>query len=344
MPSEDRIQSALEALAGPRETFRSAVATAVEQVGAYIRARRAPTNGRDAVAAQELGSFSAGRLDAGRFAALFGHSGTADPQALGRVERAYDALLRVLERGDDLFVVRVADAGDLHAAVARALGEAGKAFGAARAVELARQGRAGAEAEVYTGGFAPRSWNRAEREIAPPLVVEVDGGDLQVGGLAEFLAGGQKIVLLVRGAAPAAPLVRLLTPGVFVMQTGDAGDLTRLAGVAGPALCAVMPEGTARFVHVPGTTPVSQRIAVEQLPADQTVPAVGSFTSFQQREELGWLRALATAPTVATAPAAIEGEKEDGRAGEGARASEAEGETVDRLAAWLLSQTDLTGT
>jgi hypothetical protein len=33
-------------------------------------------------------------------------------------------------------------------------------------------------------------------------VVEVDGGDLQAGGLAEFLDGAQKIVLVVRGPAP----------------------------------------------------------------------------------------------------------------------------------------------
>jgi hypothetical protein len=83
--------------------------------------------------------------------------------------------------------------------VAAALAGIGRAFGAARGGARARR-RSGDDdtSDDRLAGFPFRRWNRAERQIAPPLVVEVDGGDLQVGGLpsswtaAEDRAGGQR--------------------------------------------------------------------------------------------------------------------------------------------------------
>ena len=86
----------------------------------------------------------------------------------------------------------------------RALACAGRVFGAAQAVELVRTGRYDAEAHgeptwraspsaAGTGrsGRSPRRW-----------WWRWTARDLRVGGLAEFLDGGQKLVLVVRGDAP----------------------------------------------------------------------------------------------------------------------------------------------
>jgi hypothetical protein len=379
MPSEHRIREALDALAAPREAFRSAVAAAVDEVGAFLEARRAPTDGRAARTAHELGVFAAGRLDPGRFASLFGETGTMEPIALARTERAHETLRGISERGSDLFVTRVAPGADLRTQVSRALAEIGRAFGAARAVEMARQGRyPSEELDDYVGGFAFRRWNRAERQIAPPLVVEVDGADLQVGGLAEFLDGRQRIVLVVRGGAPAAPLARLISPGVFVMQTTDESELARLAGLDCPAVAALLPQGAARFVHTPGEAPVWERLSVGFVPDEEPRASLGSFGVFQQREEISLLRGLAPHPSPArgsndtsrdatlAVPLPPLAEGRPGGGGEPAdhlatlllsesglaaqTPAPATGtaapapDTADRLAAWLLSQTDLSAT
>jgi hypothetical protein len=351
MPSESTIRQALDALSAPRERFRSAVAAAVDEVGAFLEARRAPVNGRAARTAHELGPFASGRLDPNRFASFFGESGTMDPLALARVERAHETLRATVERGDDAFVLRAAPGADLRSEVDQALAGLGRAFGAARAVEMARLGRLPTdEHEGYLDGFAFRRWNRAERQIAPPLVVEVHGADLQAGGLAEFLDGAQKLVLVVRGDAPPAALVRLVTPGVLVIQTSDAADLAILAGAAGPAALALCGEGAARFVHAPGEAPVWERITLHGAPEEAPRAALGAFSAFQQGEELKLLRALATAPPAppeveappAAAPEAASQAPKPAAAPEAlaAAAAGATPDPVDRLAAWLLSQSE----
>jgi hypothetical protein len=364
MPSDTHIQQALDALAAPRESFRSAVAMAVDQVGAFIAAHRAPANGRAERTAHELGPFAASRLDASRFATFFGESGTLDPLALARIEHAYEKLSQIAGLGDDLYVARVAPGANLRTQVAHTLAEIGRVFGAARTIEMARLGRYPAEAhESYISSFAFRKWNRAERQIAPPIVVDVEGADLQVGGLTEFLDGTQKIVLVVCGAAPSAPLVRLITPGVFVMQSTDEADLKQLTTVAGPAIFALMPEGAARFVHTPGDAPVWERLSVQFVPEQEPRTAVGSFGVFQQLEELKQLRALAGPPTPQPSPSNSEGRGSTpvsaeaevavlpspsigGGAGGGGleRRAAPAADPADKLAAWLLSQTDLSGT
>jgi hypothetical protein len=184
-------------------------------------------------------------------------------------------------------------------------------------------GFTGASAE----GFPVKLWNRAEHKIAPPLVVEVSGEDLAVGGLSEFLDGGQKIVLVVDGPAPPAALVRLVTPGVMVVQTDDPAELSVLNGVECPAIAALLPEGAAKFVHDPSKgSALSERLQVSFIPETEPTRPVGRLTAFQQAEELRHLRDLAPAveteevaePVVPATP-------------------------PDRLAAFLLHQADLSG-
>ncbi|HEX6910054.1 MAG TPA: hypothetical protein VF142_06655 [Longimicrobium sp.] len=368
MPSDDRAARALQALSAPRERWTSAVAAAAEEVRAFLAAHRPLPHGQPAERARvELGAFAAGRIDAARFGALFGGGAPLDPASVARVERALGELTQLAAAGDLPFRVDVATGADLRLAVSHALGFAGRAFGAAQVVELIRSGRFREDVHgALLDGLPFRRWNRAERQIAPPLVVEVDGADLHAGSLADFVDGTMKIVLLVRGACPPAPLVRLVTPGVLVMQAAGAAELDRLAAFPGPAVAALVPQGAARFVHDPAGGPaLHQRLRIHFAPDADALAPVGGTTVFQQREELALLRELAAAPAPirmasaepASAEPASNGSAEPASAESPAAGSASAsgtgppatghpapgtaGSDVDRLASWLLRQAEL---
>ena len=107
-------------------------------------------------------------------------------------------------------------------------------------------------------GSRPTSGTEPSGSLRPPLVIEVEGQDLRPASMAELLEGGQKIVLVVNGPAAPAPLVRLITPGVTVIQTDDPAELSALGAVAGPGIAALMPEGAAKFMHLPGKGRVAE--------------------------------------------------------------------------------------
>ncbi|MFL5386447.1 MAG: hypothetical protein ACJ8GN_28340 [Longimicrobiaceae bacterium] len=337
MPSDDRAVRALAALKAPRAAFTAPVADAVEEVRAYLAAHRPAFDGRAAETARvELGPFAGGRIDAARFGALFTGGAPLDPVSLLRVENALGVLARVAAAGDSLFRVELEPGADLRLAVARALAHAGRAFAAAQVVARIRAGRAddGAARE----GFPFRRWNRAERQIAPPLVVELDGADLHPAGLADFMDGAVKLVLVVRGPMPPAPLVRLVTPGVWVAQTDDLATLEALAAAPGPAVAALVPEGAARFVHDPaGGTTVVRRLRVDFVPENGETAALGGLSAFQRHEELAWLRELATAPAAGPAPQVDAAPA----AGPVPTPAGAPGTDVERLASWLVRQAGL---
>ena len=173
MPSDARTPEALRALQPAREAFLSAVATAADGARGFLAAQRGPAgkngNGR---AARELGPFAAGRLDAERFDAVFAGTALLDAPALELLGRAQAVLDEVAAAGDALFVATVSAGGELRATVEAALAHAGRAFGAARVVELARAGRLRAEHATLVEGCPPVAWTRSERELAPPLVVD----------------------------------------------------------------------------------------------------------------------------------------------------------------------------
>ncbi len=329
MPSDQLIQDALAALAGARDDYRSALVGTVDQLRGLLEAHGAGPDSGLQRAAAELGSFAAGHIDVERFSALFTAQDSLDEASRAHLERAVDTLSSLAARGDGVFVARVPKGSDLRAAVARALGEAGRAFGAARTAELARTGRfRDDEHRTWIDHFPPSEWSRKEREVAPPLVVIVDGSDLRAGGLAEFLDGTQKIVLLVDGRAPAAALVRCVTPGVHVLQTDDPAELARLGATDGPAVAAVLPAGCAVFEHRPGPDgPVGLRLSVTRLPDEEPRRAIEGISAFQQGEELRQLRSLAAggAVTVVTAEGDVS-------------MPAAPATDADLLAAWILQQ------
>ena len=330
MPSEERVALALEALQGPLNSFRATLGATTDEVRRYLRGCDSGREGKIAGAAAELGPLGAGRIDIERFAAMCAEDRGADPLSVAAVRRALETFGELAARTESLCRAEVPPGGSLLATVADALAEIGRAFEAARIVQDARAGRVGAGRESRAPGPLPFSrWTRIERRLALPLVVTVQGSDLRPAGLAEFLDGRQRFVLVVEGECPPAPLVRLVAPGTFVAQTGDRPALDRLAAWQGPGIAALVPEGAARFVHDPaaGSQPWD-RVTVEFLPETAPRRAIGGMSATQQQEELALLRNLASRP-----PAAAPGPE---LVPAGAAA-----EPADKLAAWLLNQVDL---
>ena len=329
MPSDERTRDALAAVTAARDDYRSALVGTADQLRGLLLAQGGgPDAGLDRAAA-ELGNFATGHIDVERFASLVASDEVLDEASRGHLARAVETLESLTAAGDDVFVAQVPAGGDLSETVARALGEAGRAYGAARTAELARTGRfKAAEHGRWIDHFPPAQWSRNEREIAPPLVVSLRGEDFRAGGLADFLDGTQKIVLIVEGKSPPAALVRCLTPGVHVLQTDDPATLARIGDTEGPAIAALVPSDAARFEHRPGSDGSPRlRLTVENVPGDDPKRSLGRISAFQQAEELRLLRVL----TGATRSVGAAG---DGAAGAGA----APATDADVLAAWILGQ------
>lgn len=320
MPFDELRRSALETIAARRESYHSAVATAVDEVRSLLEANRAPSNGKKgARAAAELGVFAAGRIDTERFEALFSDRPVLGPDAVDRIQEALEALTSILKAGEDLHTVKVPSGGNLVDTVDQALATAGRAFGAGRAVENARTGT---PARDYAHGFDALQWNRAERTVAPPLVVEVEGADLRPAGLAEYMEGSQVIVLLVKKPAPPAALARLIAPGTLVVQGPDAAALAALKTWEGPAIMAVIPEAAA-FRYQPEEGGAG-KLTVESMPEDRPRP-LGRLSATRQESDLGLLRIL---------DGAVAGRVVAAAGAESARPAD----PTDKLAAWLLRQ------
>ncbi len=112
-----------------------------------------------------------------------------------------------------------------------------------------------------------------------------------------------------------------------LLLDGREHPLGALAGVAGPAVAAVIPHGVA-FVHDPaGGATLPTRLSVAELPKEAPRAALGRYSAAQQAEELEQLVALAR---VVASPAPA------GAAPAGVVAGPTT--TADRLAAWLLQQ------
>jgi hypothetical protein len=311
--------------------FKSALATTLEQIRGILAAGSSSKNGQSERFVAELGPFAGDRIDIDRFSKLFTTENSLNSVKAQRIDRAYETMSTLIAQGDNLFVVNVDEAGNLRDNVAKALEHLGTAFGAARVVELSRTDRYQFEEHAkLVSSFPFAEWNTRERRLAPPLIVVVDGKDLNAVALAEFLDGAQKIVLIVRGASPPAPLARLITPNTFVVQTTDGSTLERFAEWKGAGIAAVVPDSAAQFVHDP--TAGSDRMAVEFLPESGPSRPLGGISAAQQGEELRQLKALCDGAGLAVSAS---------RDATGAGPPAGSVEPVDKLAAWLLQQADL---
>jgi hypothetical protein len=339
MPSDERYPAALAALASRRDAFRSALATAMDEISAARARQQGEAANATGRVAMELGSFAAGRIDVERFALQFADAAPLDAACVGALGRALDVLAHLSTRGDELLLLALDAGEDLRSAVGEALADVGRGFAAARAAELARRGqyRAGEHDELF-GPFPFHRWSRAERRLAPPLIVSVQGADVAAAGLADFLDGHQQIVLLARGATPPAALVRLITPGVCVVQTADMNDLGACRGHDGPAIVLCVEDGddAAHFVHDPaaGAT-FAERLRVTRLP--ERVKAGSARASFEQRtRELALLQTLRDLAATERAQAGAAADQPGAPPAPDSVVSPA-----DRVAAWLLRQSEL---
>jgi hypothetical protein len=339
MPSDPRIRTALDALAGPREAFRSAVATADEEIRA-ARSRIDESRDPADALARELGPFAADRIDAARLAGLIRVAEATDPVVHHLLDTAHGVFEALASDDGGGFQVELATGGDLRDAVRDALADRGRAFGVAHAVEKARAHRYQPDTDhVLLQPYPFHRWGAGERALAPPLVVGLEGADLRAGSLSEFLDGAARIVLVVRGHTSPAPLARLIGHGIFVAQTTDAAVLERLAAHEGPGVVAWVESGSGavEFVHDPaaggrtwerlavdgGIDGLRARLSELEGPGGRRVPAA----------DLRHLLELATPPASAAASAP------SGDAGPVPEGDDA----ADRLAAWLLARTDLGG-
>ena len=343
MPSDARTLRALDALAEHRDRYRSAVSAAHDQMAGYLAAHRARTHGRAQTASRELGRFAAGRIDAERFGALFAEAQVLSADTTERVERLVGVLAELLAEGDELFIADVPSGADLRSVVDAALAHAGRVFGAVLAFQELKTGAYRPErheADILAFPFA--RWNRSERLLAVPLVVEVDGADLRAEALAEFLDGRIAITLVVRGASTPAPLVRLITPGTVVVQGFDVPDLQPLRAFEGPAIAALVPTTAARFVHDPRAgRSLPPRLIVTSLPSEPLKKALGARSVWQQQQELAQLielrdLTLATRAPIASAAVAASPVVQG--------AASPDPQAVDSLATWLLAEAGFAAT
>ena len=325
MPSDARVLAALDAVRRRIDSYRSFVAVTRERLRASLAG-----NGGAQRARQELGAFGA-RIDAARFAELR-HDLVLDPLSRSRLERADAVLGALASAGDESFVCEVASGDSLRVAVAHAFARLGQAFSAAAVTELVRTGRFEPERhDRVLDAYPLEWWSASERDHAPPLVVVVDGADLRACSLADLVDGHVQIVLLVRGAAAAAPLVCLTTPGTLVLQTQDSAALGVLSAFDGPAVAALFEQDVAHFTHHPsGGGAPWQRTTIAHLPAAPRKRVAG-ISARQQRQELLQLQALAERPALPNGP--IEAVIPPGA-----------GDAADRLTAWLLAESGLAGT
>jgi hypothetical protein len=328
MPSDPRVRLALDALKRPKAEFRAFLASTLARAEEFLAAATASPEAHAQRLGAELGCFAEGRLAVAGFAAVLARTAApASASGLAAVERSAAHLRRLLAQGDGLFLRCVPAGSDPGACATEALAEAGAGFAMARTLELVRGGRWDAALDPGSETLPFEQWTRSERRLAPPLVLCVAGRDLHAAGLAELCDGRTRLVLVVEAPCPPAPLVRLISPGTFVLQTGDGAGLDRLLLHEGPAIAALVPEGAAGFLHDPAAGKETwQRLSAVELP-DPPRRAIGNHSSWQMAEELQQLAALARTPFQLP--------------GSGSAVAPAFGSTeaVDRLAAWLLEQT-----
>jgi hypothetical protein len=323
MPSDERIEQALEVLSAQTQAFRSALAVTIDQMSVYAHAQGAATEEKADMIAMELGPFAANLVDASEFSQYAGGDAASNAQVLKTVHQAQETLTELANRGDELFVLDVESGGSLWHSIAQRLGELGRAFAAARAFDLAK---ANGEKVEAADKLPFSQWSSKERRIAPPLVVTVDGADCRANAVADFLDGSFKLILLLRGESTPAPLVRLITPGVCVVQATDVAGLKRVVIWDGPGVGAVVPESAALFSHDPAAGDTSEkRLKIAHLPEDKRRKPLGGVSVAQQSEELRQLKATGKAPET---PAPAE-------------EAEIPVNPADKLAAWLLTRADL---
>ncbi len=318
MQSEERRVCALDAVRPRIEQFHSALTVTAEQVRGLLAGSGNTKDDQN----ETLGFFAKGKMNMERFASFTPKAARIQADAEAPVRAAQEVLKSLLAQGDDLFIIKTAEGKGLGHQLSVRLASIGRAFAAARVVDLAKSGAYKEDKHAATlERFPYTMWNSSERALAPALVVEVSGADFKPSAIVPLLDTNMKIVFNVSGDAPAAALSRVISPRVFVQQEiGDAG-LEAFTAFKGIAVAAFLPSTAVSFVHDPsaGSTTYERFISVT-FPKEVRKRAIGGISPAQQAEDYTLLESLSVPPEIA---------------------GDAASDPAGKLSAWLLNQTNL---
>ena len=320
MQFEKRTSIALDAIRPRLELFKSAIAVTTEEIRGLLSG--SGESSEDQTVA--LGNFAAGHVDVDRFSSFTRREARVDSEAETPIRAAQGVLNKLLKEGDDLFVLKITEGANLGSCMAHRLAVIGLAFAAAHVTDLAKRGQyRDEEHQLLLDGLAWPDWSQAERALAPGLVIELSGEDFVPAQVAPYLDAGMKIIFVVDGDAPAAAMSRLVTPGVYVQQTGAETPLEAFSAFNGTAAAALLPNGAVEFVHDPDAGETTyERFTTLEFPREVRKRAIGGISAAQQAEDMALLKALAVVPTLS---------------------GDAASDPAGKLSAWLLSQTNLVG-
>lgn len=321
MPSETPTTIALEAIRPRLELFHSAIAVTTEE----IRGLLAGSGDSSEDHTISLGNFASGHVDVKRFSAFTRQQARVESEAEKPIRAAQNVLDKLLHEGDELFVLKHEAGTNLGAAVEHRLAVIGLAFAAAHMTDLAKRGQYREEKHApLMDGLAWADWSRAERALAPGLIIELSGTDFAPAQVAPYLDAGMKMIFVViDDDAPAAAMTRLVTPGIFVQQSSADTPLDAFTAFEGTAAAALLPQGAVEFLHDPDAGETTfERFTTLEFPREIRKRAIGGISVAQQAEDLALLKALAMVPTLK---------------------GEAASDPAGKLSAWLLNQTNLVG-
>lgn len=295
MPSDALAQDALAAVAARISVFRFAVSAKLDRARQALASETGPGK-----VGAELGAFASGLIDPAKFAMVSAGAAPLDAGARSAVEVASGILEDILAADSDQFLVEVPPGSSAGSTIGNRFKTLGAAFLAGAVIEHVRRrtfdpGRHGWPADTLPFG----RWSSVERKLAPPLVVRLEGADLDPSELAPFMDGCVQLVLIVNGPCAPAPLARLISPSVFVAQADDVTVLEKIAHMESPAVAAIMNGPEARFVHDPRAgAAMFQRVSISRVPGAAARKSIGPRSAWQQREDLALLRSYVelTAP------------------------------------------------
>ena len=318
MQFEEQKACALDAVRSRIDQFHSALTVTAEQV----RGMLAGSGDIEADRSETLGHFAKGKMDMDRFNSFARKAPRINTEAEAPVRAAQEVLKSLLAEGDDLFIINMTEGRGLGHSLSVRLASIGRAFAAARIVDLAKNGAYKEDKHAATlERFPYAQWNSSERAMAPALMVNVSGEDFKPSSVVPLLDTNMKIIFNVSGDAPAAALSRVISPRVFVQQINGEPDLKAFSEYKGIAVAAFLPETAVSFVHDPsaGSTTYERFVSIT-FPKEVRKRPVGGISPAQQAEDYSLLESLSVPPEIA---------------------GEATSDPAGKLSAWLLSQTNL---
>ncbi len=318
MQFEEQKAVALEAVRSRLDQFHAALTVTSEQVRGFLSG----STDTEADRSEALGHFAKGKVNMDRFNSFAPKARHIDTSAEAPVQAAQEVLKSLLAQGDELFIINMDEGRGLGHSLSVRLASIGRAFAAARIVDLARNGAYKEDKHAATlERFPYAQWNSSERALAPALVVNVSGEDFKPSSVVPLLDTNMKIIFNVSGDAPAAALSRVISPKVFVQQVTSEPDMKAFTAFKGIAVAAFLPDTAVSFVHDPSAGSTTyERFTSITFPKEVRKRPIGGISPAQQAEDYSLLESLSVPPEIA---------------------GEAPTDPAGKLSAWLLSQTDL---